>query len=232
MVDHVVIRRVHTPVVLRVRQRFQDLFVVLTVGKISGLPMIRGIECLRLVYAIGMRAIRAIRRMPLGRAFGLEKRERPERAYRVAFLIDQPTQNVQVVTALCQDHRAGLFTVAPRSAHKRMGLVVVPHVFGRVHGHNVAHLARRNDFFQLAVKRRIAKHMTHYDLSSELLRDRTDLYTAFERGRNRFFEQQIVSFFHTRYGVLGVVGVLRGDRHDVCLDPRGKKLFVIGKHGA
>ena len=143
---------------------------------------------------------------------GVEIAEGAEGRNAVAGGADEVVENVQIVTALLQNHRAGALAVAPISAYEGMRLVPIADVFHRVDVDHVPDLARLNDVFDRPVKGGVAQDVTDRHFAVQPSRRVADGDAVFRRRRDRLFQDEVVSPLQPRQRMADVLLILR--RHD------------------
>ena len=134
-------------------------------------------------------AVHAALRRACGGFFRTEQIIVAVRAYIARPLARKPDENVHIVAALCQDHRAGFVRSAPVAAHIAVRLMPVAHLFHGLDGYHLADAAVLDDPLDGIVKRRIAQHMAHHHMALIPPRQTQYLQAALNVHRHRFFQQ-------------------------------------------
>ena len=147
--------------------------------------------------------------------FFAEVGQRAERGHARAPLAQQPQQDVQVVAALLQDHRAGVLLAPPVAAHKAVRLVPVDHVFQRLDRHDPADASRVDHFLDLLKERRVAQHVTDDHLALRLLGGLQHALALGEHGRDGLFHQDVIALLQRGDGVADMLAVLRAHEQHV-----------------
>ncbi len=120
-----------------------------------------------------------------------------------------PDQNVEVVTALRQDHRVGKRLVAPVAAYETVGHVPVGHVFSVFYRDDLAQHTGNNDLVEAPPERSVAQHMADLQRAARTFGGLHKLHTARKRVSHRFFQQHVVAAFHGGDGRRHVHLILR-----------------------
>ena len=186
---------------------------------------------LRIINAIGNFAIGTVRRGVFGRVFRGKKAQRSERRYLFALFPYQPADNIQIVATLCQNHGTALLAVSPRSAHKGVCLMIIPHVFRSAKRNDISDLSRIDDLLDFFIKRSVPQNMAYNDAPFVFFRCRGYFQTIFIYRGNRLFQKQIISRLHAFLGMLPMLRVLCTDSNDIRRDMIFQKCLVIFING-
>ena len=145
MIHHVVVAMIHAAAIGAYAQGFlkplTGRLLAQHVQRPIPLPRVVAaqIELRRAVQAIILvRAVQTTFRRSLGCVLRLEPRQTAKGGHRLAALARQPQENIHVVAALLQDHRAGRAAVAPVAAHKAVRLMPVADLLNGLHGNDLA----------------------------------------------------------------------------------------------
>ena len=175
-------------------------------------------------------AVQAAGRTAGRRVFGAEIAQAAKAGDSLAAAAQQPGQNVHVMAALGQDHRAGVRCFAPVAAHIAVGIMPVAHILGMLDVHHVPDGPGIQQLFYFAVELGVAHDVADHDPGAFCLGPALQVQALPHAGRNRFFQQDAVPQVDGLAGVAVMLGVLGADQHRVRQPRPGKKLFRRLKH--
>ena len=125
---------------------------------------------------------------------------------------DEPLQDVEVVAALCDDHRRRRLAVVPVAAHERVRHVSVHHRLLVLDVNEFADEPQVNRLLERAEVGRVAQHVPDRDHDAGLALAREQVEAFALRLRHRLFEQHVVALAHRLHRGFEVQGV--GKRHE------------------
>ena len=134
---------------------------------------------------------------------------------RRARLAHHAAQPVDVVTALRQQHEAGLFLAVPLAAHERVRLMPVADRLQMLDGDDVADRAGTDQVLQDPGVAGVAQNVADREHHARSLDRRHDVAAGLRGRRHRFLQQDVVLQPGARDRGRFVHGVLRADRHRV-----------------
>ena len=177
-------------------------------------------------------AVEAVVRAALGRVLFPEMVKSAETGHALIFTAREPIEQVEVVAALCQQHRRGLVLSAPVAAHIAVREMPIGDVFVVLDEHYLAQRARIDYLLDTPVIRGVAQNMAHEHLRALFPRLFLDGEALFYVGADRLFEQQVISQLERLHGVTVMIPVLSGDDHQIRHFPLREKRLVVREAGA
>ena len=160
--------------------------------------------------------------------FRPEVEQRAKGGYPLHAAAAKPDQVVQIVAALCQDHRAGLVLAPPVSAHEAVRLVPVDDVLQRLNIDDLTQPALVDHTLDRAEKRGVAQHVADHHAPPGLAGDTDDLLQLGKGGRDRLFQQNVVALAHGGDRLRHVLPVLGADAGDLRQARLGEQLLGAG----
>ena len=118
--------------------------------------------------SIHLGAIHASIRRVFGRVFAVEESQIAHGRNAFAFRASVPLQQVEVVTAFCQNHRGGIFFPTPVAAHVGMRLMPVGDSFECLDSNQTTDSTAFNEFSCLHERRCVAKNVANESLTARL----------------------------------------------------------------
>ena len=217
VIHHVVVAFENAAVVGRIFQIPQNVFLrERSLCKISRGPDVLCIQLLRVICAVLFtRTIGAERRRILGRVLLFKIAERTAGIDGNTFFADQIAQDVHIVAALCEDHGTAFSAVSPRSPDIAVRLMIITDVFAGVDVDDLPQRSLVDNFFYFGIEGRIAQNMTDVYPTVVLLCAFVNFQTILFRNGDGLFQKQIVAPVQSVQGVLLMLRVLRGNRHQV-----------------
>ena len=222
IVHDIIIALINTPTIRAALQCVQNRFT----GRIqahhrdksigNGLWMLQ-IEARRVIRAAipVHTSIQTVFRRTVRLVRGVEMRKGAKAADRRTRAAGKPCQDVRVVAALCQDHRAAILTAAPVPAHKAVRHVPVADAFDMLDGDKLADRAAVDQLLELHEERRIAQYMADGQHAPGLPR----LFAHCDQLRaviaHRLFTQHVIALFQRLHDRLEVHPILRADKDAV-----------------
>lgn len=217
VIDHVVVAAEHAPrqrfvgFKRRVHRRFSRHFAGEAVAaQIFRMFRIYLVRVERAVFARGRRTVAAVQR-GTRRVLRRKQRQAAVRRDRKAPTSAQRAQNVQIVTALGEDHRPARLRFGPRPAHVAVRRPPVRHVLRLPYAHHAADRALVDEPLDLAIKETVPEHMAHHDRAAGLRRQRGERPAVGLGAGNGLFDEHVVAGFKRRARLGEVIPVGRGD---------------------
>ena len=227
MIDHVVVAGKHAPAVRpvfhRFRQRFfrqrqlqrQNIIRPIVFGTAAIFPVFYVNRLCAVRTAVLIFTVQTPFRRPVGRVFRGKIGQIPHGGNGFTRRFCVILQKIEIMTALCQNHRRRVLAAPPVAAHVTVRLMPIRDLFQRLNLHQPPHRAVVEKLPHLAKRARIAQHMADEYLSAVFFLRFQERITFLRLIRNRLFEQDVISEAKPLPALPDVIGVQRGNDQQV-----------------
>ena len=136
----------------------------------------------------------------------------------------------RIKTRFCDNQRSGFFCTVPRSSRITVRMMPVALIFIELHVHNPAYRVVVQQLFDFLYKRGVPKNKTCHEYFVIAFQNIFEYSCFFINGRNRLFEQNMITAFYCRQCRFEMHFILCAYDNRIRKPAFAEENTVIGKH--